>query len=297
MKIGKGLALLVIASIFGSCFDPPEFPNVPEIAFDKIEFYDGAETDSLVLYITFKDGDGNLGLSGQDLLHISAPFNNLTFYQTNNGGDPPITPLNTEAVTSSNQDTLHILNIPNPGQGKLVFPRTRKQSGYDFLPVFSDGCPPAPRYEFLRSTRLLIKAADTIALDDLVTFTDTLFNPGSNTIYYQIQDTLYYTVNPDHYNIEVDFLIKDPNNITADPPGFTEYDWRENTCVSFDGRFPVLSDSRSALEGTLRYSMNSVGFVDVFGLDVPLMLRIQVKDRLLNKSNVIFTKVFTLQQI
>jgi hypothetical protein len=291
MKIGKGLALLVIAAIFGSCFDPPEFPNVPEIAFEGIEFYDGASTDSLVLSISFKDGDGDLGLSGEDPLYISSPYDNPLFYQTTGNGK--MIPIHKDVYILQEGDTLNLLNIENPNAGDLVFPRTRKQPGYDFLPVFvPPGC---PDYEFQLESRLYIEQADSAVLDKFVDIIDTL--RFTNATFYEILDTLYVTTNPEHYNIEVDFLVKDPNSTHPDHPGFTEFDWREEYCVTFDGRFPVLSDSESALEGTLRYSMNSTGFLSIFGLDTPLMLRVQIKDRARNQSNVIFTKVFTLQQI
>src|SRR5688572_9599859 len=47
-----------------SCFDPPEFPIIPEIAYENIRFVDRPDpsTDSLVLELSFKDGDGDLGL-------------------------------------------------------------------------------------------------------------------------------------------------------------------------------------------------------------------------------------------
>jgi hypothetical protein len=306
MKIGKGFAVLIVSMVLGSCFNPPEFPNVPEIAFDRIEFNDGGEVDSLVLYITFKDGDGDLGLSAEKIDDLGAPYNNITYYQTSPNivdGERELIPINTEAITAEviiNKtrvtQTYHVLDIPNPSSGELVSVRTREKPDFSFLPPFED----CGRYLSTTTSHVLIHAADTVVLDKHVTFLDTLYDRDNNNAHvYEIQDVLFYSVNPDHYNIEVDFLIKDPNSTNEDHPGFTEFDWRDLPyCTTFDGRFPELSDSKGgALEGTLRYSMESRGFTDLFGIDIPMKLRIQIKDHALNRSNVIYTNVFTLQQI
>lgn len=297
MKIGKGFVVLIVSIVLGSCFNPPEFPNVPEIGVERIEFNDGAEVDSLVLYIRFKDGDGDLGLSAQKIDDLSAPFNNITYYQTSGKNDT--IPLNTKAVTAEviiNKtrvtQTYHVLNVPNPSVGELVTIRTREKPDYNFLPPFED----CGRYLSTSTSHLLIAAADTAILDKHTTFLDTLYN--NNSPVYEIQDVLFYTVNPNHYNIEVDFLIKDPNSTSTEHPGYTEFDWRARPyCTTFDGRFPELSDSDDGLEGTLRYSMESRGFTDLFGIDTPMKLRIQIKDHALHRSNVVYTRDFTLQQI
>lgn len=286
-----------------SCFDPPEFPNVPEIEFNRIEFYDGDATDSLVLFLNFKDGDGDLGLNSGLLQHISAPYHNTNYYQAVGNGQ--IRPLSTLARTVDirngrneiiRTDIINILDVPSPSSGKLVFPRTRKQAGYSFLPVYND----CPDYEYLEDTNLYIEESDWGVVDGLVTPTDTLFginSSGPPTRFIEILDTLYLTVNPNHFNIEVDFLIKDPSSTTPEHPGWRLYDWRRERCLTFDGRFPVLSETSTALEGTIRYSMNSLGFVPIFGLNKTLKLRVQIKDRALNTSQWIETREFTLDQI
>lgn len=288
MKISKGLFVAFIAIILGSCFDPPEFPNVPEIAYNDIEFLPGkpGEPDSLVVRIDFRDGDGDLGLSSENIRHISFPYNSVTYYQAVN---EQLVALNTNAIA----DTLHLLEIPNPSLGRLVFPRTRKQAGYEFLPAY----PACEAYEFKDLPSLLVAKADTAVLDEFVKIVKKL-SINTNE-YYLIQDTLYYTVNPNHYNIEVDFLLRDASSTEPDHPGYREFDWRKEYCTTFDGRFPMLADDgvNSSLDGTLRYSMESRGFIINFGINTPMKLRIQIKDRALNLSNVIFTPEFTLDQI
>jgi hypothetical protein len=116
-----------------------------------------------------------------------------------------------------------------------------------------------------------------------------LTSQESNDVYYLVQDSLYAVLNPDHYNIEVDFFVKEGST-------FVEFDWRKEFCTTFDGRFPILSDNENALDGTLKYNMESRGFKILFG-DKTLKLRIEIKDRALNRSNVIETGEFTLAGI
>lgn len=280
MKILKALIVFLTMIYLGSCFDPPEFPIVPEIEYNRIEFVD-AQTDSLILYIDFKDGDGDLGIDNQDLFYNSYPFNNLFFFQENNG---KLDTLYTTIVTFQGNQ-YEVLDIPNPAQGKLVFPRTRKKPEYrTLLPAFN-----CADYEYQFERNLIIEHDDLAALDNKVQFTDTL-RPTNAPVFYQIQDTLYTQVNPDHYNIEVDFYVDNGS-------GLTEFDWRRQFCTqSFDGRFPPLSEREGvALEGTLRYAMNSVGLTELFSVK-PLQLEVQIKDLARHRSRRIKTDIFTLDQ-
>lgn len=289
MKIIKGLTFFVVLIGFGSCFDPPEFPNVPGIEFDHVEFVDGTfpKPDSLILYIKFKDGDGNLGLDNDDLTYVSYPFNNTFFFQEKAG---KLDTLATYAVGQTGQ--FDLLDIPNPTQGKLVFPRTKKKQGYSFLPPYN-----CKDYEYLLDRKLIIEERDYASIEGTgVRISDTLYSGPANdprTVrYFQLQDTMLVAVNPNHYNIEIDFFVKNGAE-------FEEFDWRASPyCTqSYDGRFPRLVEkSGSALEGTLRYTMNSIGLMELFSIK-PMYLRIQIKDRQLNKSNTIQTPEFTLDKI
>ena len=299
MKLIKGLGLLsFLAIISGSCFDPPEFPVVPQIEFERIEFINSKEPgefDSLNLYINFKDGDGDLGFKPGPT-DISDPFHTAVFYQENKG---TIEPLATESGFIGNEE-YDLLMIPNPEKGKLVVFRTRRDPAYSFLPD-DDKCAGSNNlkyYEYLDGRvdpngtssdgrRLVIEARARVALDPQVELVDSF--PKVNPQYYQIRDTLYFTPNQDHFNIEVDFLVKDP---TAEG-GFREFDWREEYCTTFDGRFPVFSDKPSSIDGTLRYSMTSLGFTSVFSIKT-LKLRVRIKDYARHVSNVIETPDFTL---
>ncbi len=297
MKFIKGLGLLCFITLLsGSCFDAPEFPVIPEIEFDRIEIIhsaDPSDFDTLNLYIKFKDGDGDLGFTLSPK-YLSDPYHNANFYQEDAGGK--LIPLGTEAGTIG-EDEYELLHIPDPQKGKLVVYRTRKKAEFNFLPP-ADKCTGSnslKHYEYLAGAlgapnpggrRLLVRTEDMAAVDPLVELVDSF--PKINPQYYQIRDTMYITPNPDHYNIEVDFLVKDP---TAEG-GFREFDWREEYCTTFDGRFPVLSDDPgSSIDGTLRYSMTSFGFQTIFSIKT-LKLRVSIKDQQRHRSNVIYTNEF-----
>ncbi len=305
MKLIKGFGLLSFLVILsGSCFDPPEFPNTPQIEFAGIEFLDSpdpSDFDTLNLYLNFKDGDGDLGLSSSNPRYLSDPFHYAFFYQENDGKVEPL------ATTTEHLDEVppgyELLIVPDPDKGKLVVFRTREKPEYSFLPpgTTCGGSSQMKYYEYLGGPvgtsnnpgnntggrRILILAEDIALLDESVLLVDSF--PKSNPKYYQIRDTLYYTPNPNHNNIEVDFLIKDP---TA-PGGFREFDWYEEYCTTFDGRFTILSDGNNSVDGSLRYSMQSTGFVLNFSIQT-LKLRVKIRDRDLNESNVIETPEFRL---
>lgn len=289
MKIAKGFYILVIAVALGSCFDPPEFPNVPEIEFRSVEFKRGVDTDSLILTISFKDGDGDLGIDPADPYYISYPYNNQIFYRTNSAGERVA--INTIAGIFNN-DTLNILDVSNitTTDSKLIAPRTRKKNPlYANLPPYN-----CQDYEYLLSANLWIHQSALNLLDQKATQLIDSVTTVSYGKFYQIQDTLLMQVNPNHYNIDVDFLVYDPSHPDAGDDGYYEFDWRKEFCVqSFDGRFPKLSGDDNALEGTIRYSMNSLGFESIFSVRT-LRLRVSIKDRALNQSNVVDSGPFTL---
>ena len=77
----KGTVLLgLIAVLVSACLTPPEFPLEPAIGFHDIIFKHGADQfdqDSLILTITFQDGNGDLGLA-PDGADTWEPYHDLT---------------------------------------------------------------------------------------------------------------------------------------------------------------------------------------------------------------------------
>jgi hypothetical protein len=229
---GFGLFAIILTGV-SACFNPPEFPVGPQIEYESIEYKEvgtgfDSEYDSLILTISFKDGDGDLGL---DATEDAPPYNNKYYYVVN---------------------------------GKyLNYEAKRTDPNYDTLPDF-------------------VKPYNCINWEVY----------KENNI---VKDTLYFELNPDYNNITVEFLVKNPDGT------FTEFDWKEafnypNCGISFDGRFPILYKDQpgAPLEGIIRYGMGSIGFKILFSTKT-LKLRVEIKDRALNKSNVIDTPEFTLQ--
>jgi hypothetical protein len=238
MKFTLGLGFVIVFGLsLSSCFDPPEYSVVPEIEFESLIYKDIADPsapDSLLLFIKFQDGDGNLGLDPSELgCYI---FENDTicylekFYYAN-------------------------------AEGPLNYKVKRTNPAFSSLPDY-------------------VKPYDCINWELVF----------DNATVPQILDTVYFELNPDHYNIFVDFLVKQNDG------SFQEFDWRTEFCTTYDGRFPILAKNRdlsvqNPVEGTLKYSMLSAGFKFQFSIKT-LKLRIQIQDRLLNKSNIIETPEF-----
>lgn len=245
------LGVITMGISVTTCFDPPEFPVVPEIQFKDVYFGDNPVPnlpDSIVISVSFTDGDGDLGLSSSDddCINPDICYNNrFYFIDVTDPGFP----------ACRNTNTCKLVNFA-----------ARKKPQYDTLPDFETpyNC---INWEVIRNGQTVV-------------------------------DTLYFQLNPDHYNIFVDYLIKQPNGT------FEEYDWNSEFvypgCVvdPYYGRFPILFKETpgSPLEGVINYALKSSAFNIIFSTRT-LKLRVYIKDRALNVSNVIETPEFTLQQI
>lgn len=81
------LGLISVCLFLYACETPPDYPSVPSIEFQSVQYFDnnGAQSDTILIKITFRDGDGDLGLTGQD---TTPPFNFLQLgARTNVSGD------------------------------------------------------------------------------------------------------------------------------------------------------------------------------------------------------------------
>ncbi|QOI98442.1 MAG: hypothetical protein HRU69_13490 [Flammeovirgaceae bacterium] len=284
MKVSKsfGLFCLLLLGI-SSCFEPPEFSDGPEISLNKIEFKVTPafeEADTLILYIDFKDGDGDLGFNKNNLQHFSDPYHPYTYFlETADGG---IRPVATEEVQitapSPIPQKVSLLKASGPA-GKLVTNRTRSKPGYGFLPPLDPSKLACQDYI----------VSYLIIPPELLSSIDTTYNvvatSGSGAVL--IQDTLYFDTNRNYFNIRVRFYQK-INGVLQ------EFSWEDEFCSTFNGRLPILSDSNNPLEGTIKYNMQSLGFLSLFSVKT-LALDIIISDRSL-KSDSIRSDEFTLDQ-
>jgi hypothetical protein len=239
------LLIAALALFFSACNRPPELPVEPEIEFECVTFKEVANgQDSLIVKINFQDGDGDIGLRGDE---SGRPYNDVFYFFDSDE----------ELITYSTRST-----VP----------------GYDTLPAYE-----FPYY----CTNWIINP--TIEVTDVIRGPNGVdFRYTSDVV---VEDTVYVQRNTNHFNMDIQYFVQ-RNGV------YEEFDWVtsfEPQCgESFNGRFPVLSDLNDRpLEGTLRYGMTSSGFLFLFRNDT-LKLRIQIKDRALNRSNVIETPPFTL---
>lgn len=263
-----------------ACFEAPEFSNTPKIVFNDIKFKEVGEAsdyDTLILYLDFKDGNGDLGLSSLVEADFESPYNSEFYFLADGTGDTiPIISTAKEGYTILNYDRL---------EGKIVTSNTRLLPGYEYLPVYnSNSC---VNYSFLAEVLAPLSSVDsTYDIQDTVTL--------RSVMYAQIQEAVLYRPNPNHYNIEIKFWQLQNGE-------FVEYDWFEEYCITFDGRFTTSLDEVPTyddrpIEGTIRYAMPSTSFLAIFG-NTSLKISARIRDRALNVSNTVYTEVFDLNKI
>jgi hypothetical protein len=70
MKTIVKLSIIAGILIFSltSCFREPDYPNTPEVGFSSIRNFPRNNYDSIVVVISYKDGDGDLGLAQSDTM-------------------------------------------------------------------------------------------------------------------------------------------------------------------------------------------------------------------------------------
>lgn len=283
MKAAKGLLLFGISMGVTACFDPPEFPLTPEIDFEGIYFREAkavGEMDSLVLTISFRDGNGDLGLSTSD---INPPFHDLNYYLATPEGDTVALQKKTEY-----NELPQFVDVPPGVNGKLVTVRTPDDPLFaGVIPPYIDDYASCTYYTY---TSVFVNEPDIDIFDETYNIDTVLRYQGFPDIYVLL-DTFYYKPNPTYSNIEVEFWIKEGS-------GYKLFDWEKELCTKgFNQRFPVLGgDDEGPLEGSLQYAMVTSGMNALFSIKT-LKLKIRIRDRALNSSNVIETPDFTLDKI
>jgi hypothetical protein len=274
MRAIKGLILFCFLSVtISACFDAPEFNIIPEITFNKIKFKEvpgGGTNDSLILTINFRDGDGDLGINPDE---VEAPFNNFFHYLADGTGD-------TTRVATGLVGAYTVIRT-NGATGKLVTNRTRNEPNYGYLPLYDPNS--CLNYS---ETQVLVREDDNIVDDSYNIIKDTLIGSVNYLI---VREALLFKTNPNHYNIDVRFWYFEGGV-------YKEYDWVKEFCLTFNGRFKVLTDKGGPLEGTIRYSMLSTAFLAEFSIK-SMKLSVKIRDRALHSSEEIYTPAFTLDGI
>ncbi len=70
------ISIILVTLLVSGCFPPPEFPDVPNIRFSSLQYIDyETARDSMVLKFEFEDGDGDIGLTADEIRTPYHPFN------------------------------------------------------------------------------------------------------------------------------------------------------------------------------------------------------------------------------
>jgi hypothetical protein len=261
MRAIRNIILFTLIALGGgSCFEQPEYSDIPQIEFEDMIYKRVDGIDSLIFSISFTDGNGDLGLEVSETgCALNGDENLICFqntihelYQDSESGDYGLIDTGTACIATSGCYNSKF-TILKPDRTPITYEDKRTNPAYASLPAFEK---------------------------------------PFNCINWQVvlPDTIFVERNPDHYNFEIDFLVQNPNGTT-----FTEFDFTKefdfpNCGVSFDGRFPILFSDRpgSPIEGVIRFGIGSPFLKTQFSLKT-LKFRIRIKDRALNRSNPIET--------
>lgn len=249
-----------------SCQEPDPFPATPQIQFNNLQYVELIENgnpDSLILYFDFQDGDGNLGIEGDENY---PPYQDYNFYFD----------ANNQLITYNQSEVELPITIYDPGKDAIVTINEDIRPSYDCI-----------NYEILyinyEDRTYLLPGVDPEEIDPNI---------------YE-QDTIFLERNPFRNNIEVEYYRKRGNENYEEIDW--RYLTSEYGCgISFDGRFPILDFESAAesasLEGTIKYAMVSTGFRTVIRKDT-FNIKFRIMDRSRNRSEYAETGDVTLDQL
>ncbi|EIM76437.1 hypothetical protein A3SI_10504 [Nitritalea halalkaliphila LW7] len=133
--VSAGVGLLGMVA----CVTPPtNFPSVPEIEFNSLEFVETPGQDSLIVSVDFRDAEGDLGLNATE---IQPPFQELTFRRDQGGNlitfrnrpanAPPFNPIDWRInPIVNNQEVRDTIWVePNPNHNNIFVRFFIKRNG------------------------------------------------------------------------------------------------------------------------------------------------------------------------
>lgn len=272
------LVVVFCGVLVSSCFNPPEYPDVPNIVYKDVAFAKGGvlddgspAADSVIIKLTFKDGDGDIGISNNE---FDYPFHDKWYFfeDPSKISDPD----DACAFSSPENGGYKCWNWAKQISTAYVRYATRSKTGYyDSLRGFKEGW-----VKPFNCTNWEIKT-EKVKPDD----------PTERPF-----DTVYFQLNPHYNNIFVEFQTKNGDgSYTAFNPN-TFFTSPICGIRIFDGRIPILAEdlkNSTPLEGEIRYAIPSVSFTALFGGKI-LRLKVSIEDRALHRSNTIFTPDFNL---
>lgn len=261
LKIPTFVLTFIVATLaLSSCFDDPEFPDTPRIEFNSIIYKERVGTgafDSLILRIDFEDGDGDLGLDGEE---DQPPYNARNYFSNKTG-----------QLFNFQTETLEDL---------LILADT---AVIDTLPPYVNNDLACLYWDPQPEITVIDGNGNPVPLD---TITYYQLNERHNNIIVRF----FTDLNNDGSIDEATERFSWQEIFAPECTDGELYDGR------FPILSDDLGES-SPLEGIIRYNMvQSVPFGNFLG-DGLIKLKIYILDRAGNRSNTIETPLFTLQEI
>lgn len=290
VRLLKSISFISILALTG-CFEKDVFPDTPNIAFEDIVFYDGTNTDSLILTFSFEDGGGNIGIDeSRDIL---PPYHEFDVYLDSR--DSIITEANlTRAVPPiylAPLVTQNFIPIGVSGNSLVVNPSDNDYPVLAFSKrLFSQDvsdipleCPGLANQDQTFLTNTTITSYDFGENSSIIPTT------GAQVV----NSTLPVSRVESHYNFIIEFQKRVGG--TYVPLDYQDIFGTELCDVGiFNGRIPIYDpDGKS---GTITYSIQSVILRLAF-LDDVIRAKFYVYDRAGNKSNEVFTPDFVISDI
>lgn len=290
-QILKLLSFFLIFFFVSGCYEKDVFPDIPNIRFEDIVFYDGNLTDSLILTFSFEDGNGDIGIvEDQDVL---PPYNEFdvfidsrdTVVTVSNLEDlvPPFytAPLLTQnLIPKSLRNSTLFVEPSDSDFPVLAFGKTLFSEDVNDIPLV---CPGLANQDgtFLSST----------TLTSYVFASDAAIAPSTGA--QVITSTIPVVRNETHFNFIIEFERKVGE--TYIPLNYQDIFVTELCDIGiFNGRIPVFDpDGKS---GTISYAIQSTVLRLAFG-DNLIRAKFYVYDRAGNKSNEAVTPDFVLSDI
>ncbi|MBN8649852.1 MAG: hypothetical protein J0L67_00385 [Cytophagales bacterium] len=282
----RGFRNIILATLIalagGSCFEQPEFSNIPVIEFESLTYKRVNNVDSLILRISFTDGDGDLGLAEDDQDNTCQIIKRERIGSTNEFEDQIC--LNNKLyalILDSNKRHILIDKNQSCNFNSLCY-------NSKFFPTKEIAL---NTYSFItyKDRRTNPEFASLPSIDKPFNCTNWEITTRNN-----VADTLFFNLNENHINFEYELLVKNPDNT------FTPFDFNRElpSCLSPPipgGRFQILYSDRpgSPLEGEINYRIGSPALRFILGLKV-LKFKVWVRDRALNKSLPVYSNEFSL---
>ena len=240
-----------------SCFNVPEYSDVPAISFVDLKFIDARTTDSLILTFDFTDENGDIGLISDD--DVCIPYHPFSV-------------------------------VVDSSMRKIV-----TLSGENYrLPFFTIPVSVVDIDE--ENDRLILyRCVSDYSTEIMIHSKKTDNRPLYNCEDYEIigEDTVYVVRNEYHFNFFLNFQRK--KNGAYENIDFKRiFNTTDCTVGNFNSRIPVF-DSQ-AKSGTITYSINSLAFKGAF-LDDSIRISFYIFDRTLNQSNTVYSPDFLLRDI